>query len=312
MHHGGVAELIVEALGIDAHLLPIAVELAMLPLIIDIVFIFGRGAQRGMAALPRHLGEPALNVDALQRLHPHRILETLRRFPGGERRPGHLLQLEGAALADSALIGVGEAARIDEHRRHPGRPGTTERALGMGGVGQPHRADLAVAPGLLDDPGAAIIAVGAVAEIFDELAFRAIAAAAILIDHHIALPDEEMRHLGAALRCRLGHRQFRAADHIAAIGRAFENNRKSAGQRLSVLGRPVDVGGQMHAVAHPHLDRRFEDHIVADHLGRRRAHREESGDPGPETGERASGYLRRVHDQNLALKPANITRPSVS
>ena len=52
--------------------------------------------------------------------------------------------------------------------------------------------------GCAHDPGAGVVAVVPVAQIFDEFAFRAVAPAAILIDDNIAARDEEARHVGAA------------------------------------------------------------------------------------------------------------------
>ena len=141
----------------------------MLPLVEDIALVFGRRRQRRVAALPWHPREPGLDVDRLQRLEPRRVVHDRRAFQGRLIGPGHLLQLERAALADAVLVGVGEAAAVEKHRGDAGRIGAGERALRMRRVGKAHGADLAVAPGLADDPGAGVVAVVAVAQIFDEL-----------------------------------------------------------------------------------------------------------------------------------------------
>src|SRR4051812_11215979 len=56
--HRRVDELIVVAGRIDADLLPEVVEVAVLPLIVDVVLIFGHRRQRRMSAFPWHAREP--------------------------------------------------------------------------------------------------------------------------------------------------------------------------------------------------------------------------------------------------------------
>lgn len=67
--------------------------------------------------------------------------------------PGGLLELECSALADAAGEGIGKPARIQHHWRQFGRVETSQCHLRRGSIGQPHGADLAVAPRLLNDPG---------------------------------------------------------------------------------------------------------------------------------------------------------------
>ena len=115
MDRGGAGQLRIIALGIETQTLPIAVEYAMTPLVENIVFVVGKKADRRVAPLPRHGGEPGLEIDGLQRGQPHRILGELWAFQSQIIGPGHLLEFKGAALADAALIGVRKTAEIEKH-----------------------------------------------------------------------------------------------------------------------------------------------------------------------------------------------------
>ncbi len=139
--HGGMA--LVEPRHPDADALPGIVEDTVRPLLEEIGLVIGRRGQRRVAAPPRHAGEPRGGVDRLQRRLGHRVGDHLGRFARLFDRPGRLLQLEGAALADAAEIGVGEAAGIEELTGKPGRVETAERPLRVRRVGQAHRADAA-------------------------------------------------------------------------------------------------------------------------------------------------------------------------
>jgi len=95
--------------------------------------------------------------------------------------PCRLLQVEGAAMADAAAVGAGEAATIKELRRQPRWVETAKRRLRVGGIEQPEGADAAVAPRLPLEPNERVEAVLGLAQIFREMAARMIAAAAVLI-----------------------------------------------------------------------------------------------------------------------------------
>src|SRR6266571_3909842 len=99
-----------------------------------------------------------------------------------------------------------------------------KQAVGMGGIGQAHGPDAAIAPGLLHEPGAGIVAVRRLAEVFLKDAFRAIAATTILIDHDIAMADKEGRDFLARLGAlRVVASDFRATRLSFPVRRAFEN-----------------------------------------------------------------------------------------
>ena len=134
---------------------------------------------------------------ALQRRAGLRVARVGERVAVG---PGRLFQIERAAMADAAAIGVREAAAIEELRLQPRRVETGERRLGVRGIGQPERADTAVAPGLTHEPGERVGAVLGLAEVFREIAARAIAAAAVLIGDRIAVRDEIGGDLGSRER----------------------------------------------------------------------------------------------------------------
>ena len=85
---------------------------------------------------------------------------------------------------------------------------------------------LPVAPRLLDDPGAGVVAVRSFREVLRELTFGIVAPAAILIDHHVAGAHEMRRHL--CPRHRLGHAglDLRARALALAVGRPLQDDRK--------------------------------------------------------------------------------------
>ncbi len=236
---GGVA--VVKALGVDARLLPVFVKDALRPLFEQIVLVFGGGADRRIPPGPRHPAEPRGYVLRPQRRAGLRVARV------GECvavSPGRLLQVECAAVPDAAAIGVREAAAIEELRREAGRVKAPERGLGMRGVGQPERADMAVAPGLTHQPGERIGAVLGLAEIFREFSAGAIAAAAVLIGDCVAVRDEIGGDLFARARRRVGGGALRPARGRFVVGGALEQHRKRPGPF-----RPVDVGRQHDLVA---------------------------------------------------------------
>src|SRR5256885_17188577 len=108
-------------------------------------------------------------------------------------------------MPDTAAIGMREAAAIEELGGETRRVETAECHLGMRGIGEAHRRDAAVAPGLRQQPGERIEAVLGLAQIFRELPLGAVPAAAILIDDGIAVRDEIGGDLGTgARRCAAG------------------------------------------------------------------------------------------------------------
>ena len=144
--------------------------------------------------------KPTRDIDGLERGERLRVgvyAWTGERLAVG---PGGLLHLESATLANAALVGVRKAAGIKEHRLDARCPRAAECALCVRGIRQTHRADPTVRPRLTQDPRTGVVAVMAIGEVFDELAFGLVAAAAVLIDHHVAVAHEECSDIGARLR----------------------------------------------------------------------------------------------------------------
>ena len=208
---------------------------------------------------PRHGGEPSARVLGQERRFEQGVGFGLGRQFGLFQGPGRLFQLKSAALPDTGLIGVGEAAAVDQHAGQPRRVETGGGDLGMGGVGEPHGADAAIAPGLRHDPGQGVIAVLALGQVFLKTPLGTPAPAAILINHDVAMGDEMGRHLGARARAGVGGGAFARAWFGFAIRCAFQNHR----ERPRRGGRSVDVTGQSDTVAHPHHDITVDNHIIA-------------------------------------------------
>lgn len=251
--HRHVAELRVPALGVDALPLPEAVEAPGLPLVEHVVLVLGHQAQRRVAARPRHVGEPRAQVDRAQRRELRGIGAHLRRFQHRVERPGRLLELERTALADAALVRVREAAGIEEQCGDAGRVRAGERGDRVRAVREALRADPAVAPRLAHEPGAAVVAVGAVAQIFDVRAAGVAAAAAVLEHDRVAVAREQARDRAA----RVAQSVLRLA-----VGRALEDHRERARERRVAARGQIDVGREHHAVAHRHVQVALHEHVV--------------------------------------------------
>ncbi len=125
----------------------------------------------------------------------------------------------------------------------------------MRGVGQPHRADPSVAPGLIENPAAAVEAVVAVAQVLHELALGLVAPAAVLVHHSVPAPNEKLRDGGATERRGIRPGSLRPAWRLLVVRRALEDDRKSS----AVVGRQVHVGGEVDAIAHAHHEVAFDD-----------------------------------------------------
>jgi len=125
-----------------------------------------------------------------------------------------------------------------------------------GEIGNTDHADIAVAPGLLRHPFDQVVdvlalAVAAEIVVAHELALRA-AGAAHVGDHvGVAVRDHgaDIAGFDAAVpqraRPRLRRKRQRERLQLLAVGAEREQRRHLARRR-----RPVDVGGEMHAVAH--------------------------------------------------------------
>src|SRR5215472_14363646 len=109
MHDRHVGMAVIEPLGIDPRLLPVIVEGAVRPLLEQVVLVLGRGADRGISLVPRHAPEPSANVLCCQRAF-HRWVASIRESIA--ICPSGLLQIESAAVANTAAVGVGKAAAI--------------------------------------------------------------------------------------------------------------------------------------------------------------------------------------------------------
>ena len=263
---------VVEALQPEARPFPFRAEGAGAPLVEQIGLVFRHPAHRRAPLAPRHHAEPGMQILRRETGGDDGVGERVRAFLRPVIGPGRLLQFKGAALADTAREGVREAAGIEDHAGETGGGQRGQRRLGMGGIGQAHRADPAIAPGLPDDPGAGIVAVLGIGDVFDEFAFRAIATAAILIDHRVAGVDEMRGDVGASHRLGFAAANLGARALRLAIGRALHHDRERTGKRLPILRRQIDIRGQPNAVAHRHHDVLQRDDVMAAFRGRGRAH----------------------------------------
>ena len=243
-------DLVVKTLGIEADLAPGRIEGAGAPLLEQIGLVFRVGPHRGAPFRPRHRREPGADILRLERGAQDRVALRFRALLGVVEGPGRLLQLEGAALPDALAIGVGEAAGIDHHRGEARRGEAGERHLRMRGVGQAHRADAAVAPRLIDDPGAGVVAVLAFGQVFRERALRAVAAAAILEHDDVAGAHEGQGELGPRHGLGVARLDLRARAFPLAVGRALQDDRQRPIVDDAARGGAIDVGGEADAVAH--------------------------------------------------------------
>src|SRR5262245_51688047 len=133
----------------------------------------------------------------------------------------------------------------------------------MGGIGQAHGPDTAIAPALADEPGTGIVAVRRLGEVFLKGPFRAIAATTILIDHDIAMVDKE----GCDFPARLGAlrvlaRDFRTTRLPFPVRRAFENDRERPGNGLPCSRGAIEIASQLDAIPHRDHDIAFNPHVV--------------------------------------------------
>ena len=200
-----------------------------------------------MAAPPGHAGEPVADVLGLERRAPRRVAPGFGRQQRVLPRPGRLLELEGATLADAAVVGAGEPAAVEELAGQRRWSEAADRRLHMGAVGQSQGADPAVAPGLPGEPVERVLAVLGLVHVLVELALGAVAAPAVLQQHGKAVAGEPLGDF------RLRQRQLLCCRHVGMVGaravvrRAFQQGRP--GPRP---GWPVDVGSEVHTIAHRH------------------------------------------------------------
>ncbi|MNL42551.1 hypothetical protein D3C87_1650120 [compost metagenome] len=167
-------------------------------------------------------------------------------------------------MTDAALERVGKTTRVQHHAAQPRWLQASHRQLRVGRVRQTHAANPAVAPGLLDDPGERVEAVLAFSGVLGEYPFGGVTPATVLEDRYKPLLGEPCRHrlAGNVLPVELLLRTRRFA---FVVRRAFDHDRK----RTFNVCRQIDVGGQVHAIAHG-------DRLVAQNLhGRYRLFRKE-------------------------------------
>jgi hypothetical protein len=119
------------------------------------------------------------------------------------------------------------------------------------------------------DPRHRVETIGALGEIFDELALRAVAAAAILIDHDIAVPHEMRGDLRAGERPGHADLDLTTGRDRLAVGRPLHDDRRRLVERNAVPCRTVDVGRKTYAVARPDHHLAMNDHAERDLLRRR-------------------------------------------
>src|SRR5687767_13719344 len=114
----------------------------------------------------------------------------------------------------------------------------------MRGVGATHGADPPVAPGLAQDPGAGVVAIVAVAQVFDELAPGGIAAPAILVDYDLSPPHEECCYLRPALPPGLVRGALGSVGRGNMVRSSLQGVAKSLLDSFASPGRGLVVGGQ--------------------------------------------------------------------
>ena len=203
-----------------------------------------------MAGLPGQAGEPVVDV-----LPGHggaggvRVVAGFGAFQGLAEGPGYLAQLEGAAVATTAVVGAGEAAALQPHGGQVRRVEAGQGRLGVGGVGEAKGGDLAVAPGLFSQPLDGVVAVPAFVHVLGEAAFGIVTATAVLDDGDVAVVGEEGGF-------------FEAGSGRLVVGGALEQHRQRLGYGFAVGQGPVYVGGQVDSVAGGHHEV-FDNVIIA-------------------------------------------------
>src|SRR5262245_7272505 len=263
MHLRHIGALGIIASGVESRLRPVIIERAVGPLLKEIRFILRCCRHRRVPWLPGHTRKPLVQVNRFKGRAALRIRQHARALQGIVVRPGSLLELEGAALANPTLIGIGKAARIHKHGRQARRIEAGECHLGMGGIRQSHGTDAAIAPGLLHEPGAGIVAIRGLGKVFRKDAFRAIAATTILIDHHVAMLDKEGRHFLAGFgTLRVVAGDFRATRLPFPVRRAFENDGERPGNDLPCGRGTIDIARQLDPISHRDHDIAFNPHVV--------------------------------------------------
>ena len=116
MHLGHGGEVGVVGLGAQAGLLPILTEVLLAPDLHEVIFVIGGPTQRRVALLPGHPLQPFMDVLVLQRrLGNRRVGLGLRALHGLTEGPRNLPKLESAAVAATALKGVGKSPAIQPH-----------------------------------------------------------------------------------------------------------------------------------------------------------------------------------------------------
>ena len=259
--------MLIVASGIEARLAPVVVEGAVPPLLEQVVLIFWHPPHRRAALGPGHDLEPGAQVFGGQRFGHKGVLESSRALQRVVEGPGRLLELECTTLPDAAGEGVGEAAGVQHHGRQTRRIEAGQGHLGVGGIGEAHRADLAAAPALPDYPGQRVEAVFTFGQILDELPLGAKAAAAILVDHHIAMADKVAGHFRPGHGEVHPHLDFRAGSFALAIGCPLQDDRERTWVRDAIPGRAVDVGCEPDAIAHGDHDVAMDHYPVSHMLG---------------------------------------------
>ena len=234
------------------------------------LLVVGGEAQRGGAGTQRQRRHEVANAQAQllegrgggrRRGGPQRrgagIRPCARRHagcPGSRARrvaeredPVEPAQLERPVVPDAVAPAV--AHRVDGHHRREVRGvGDRHRVLRAAGVRGANRADASVRPGLPADPCREVGAVRAVVAKRAPAALRAIAPAHVLHDRGVAARHEVPRPA--------------VGDTVLVVGRALQDHRPAALQRLSVARREIDVRGEAHAVSHRDHDVRQDDDVV--------------------------------------------------
>ncbi len=207
-------------------------------------------APRALVARPERQVPEQRGVVLLRR-HPE-VLEPVRPRVHLHRAPPEVEpELEGAARVDPVVIEIREA----DARRHGGEMPVAERRrqpLREREVGRPARADLPGGPRLGPAPLLRVVAVLGLVDERRPHALRVEASAHVLDRHRVAVLGEVDRVLDAGR-------------DVVAVGRADQDD----GKRPRSI-RQVEVGRELHPVAHRHADAQLGAHTVQRAEGRGR------------------------------------------
>lgn len=227
VEHRDVGGLLVVRRPVPIGMLPVVVVLGVGEDLVVVVLEGRLGGQRVLAARRRDVADPRLGLFGGVQLAEH--------------PRGLLRQLEGAVVAHLVEPAVVQAAHVEDGGLEVRRMEDRGAGLGVGGIRRaPHR-HLTVDVRLGCQPFNGVVAILAVADVLALHALGVERAALVLQDDDVAVAGKglRLRHQGLAL---------------LVVGRALQQRGQLRVDGDAVHRRPVDVGGQLDAVAHRHHD----------------------------------------------------------